>query len=188
MCVFVVKVVSFDRVCASVSSRRLRPSATAGREHRLFPQEAPGDGLHHLRQRELARGTHDALHARQDRVRSQPAARSIILMTDDFNFLLFLMDPVFTSVYLCFYFLFSPLRLSHQSVRPGDAEEEHRRGGGGLPGHAHHRVPRSLLHLRRPHQGRARQGNGSASQSLFFFFFFYYCLPHTRTPPPNRWS
>lgn len=47
---------------------RLWASAAAGGEHSLLPEEASRDGLHHLRQRGLARGSHDALHAGQDRV------------------------------------------------------------------------------------------------------------------------
>lgn len=43
------------------------------------------------------------------------------------------------------------LFLSRQSVREGDAEEEHRGGGRGFSCHAHHRVPGTLLHLSRPH-------------------------------------
>lgn len=49
--------------------------------------------------------------------------------------------------------------LSHQSVWQGDVEEEHRGGGRGLPRYAHHRVPGTLLHLSRPHERHAQQGN-----------------------------
>lgn len=39
-----------------------------GWKHSLFPQETAGDGIHHLWQQWLTCGTHDALHARQNRV------------------------------------------------------------------------------------------------------------------------
>lgn len=66
-CVFFLQIVS----CSCLFWSRFWPDPAAGPEHRLLPTETSGNGLHHLRERRLARRSHDALHARQDRVRLQ---------------------------------------------------------------------------------------------------------------------
>lgn len=56
---------------------RLSTSTAACTKHSLLPQEASTNGFHHLRQRRLPGRTHDALHARQDRVRPQTVRRNL---------------------------------------------------------------------------------------------------------------
>lgn len=65
-----VEVNSFHVCCLF----RFWPAPAAGREPRLLPTEASGNGLHHLRERRLSRCTHDALHARQDSVSLEPSS------------------------------------------------------------------------------------------------------------------
>lgn len=55
----------------------------------------------------------------------------------------------------------SEVAVDFQSVWPGDAEEEHRHSGRGLPGNTHHRVKGALLRFSCSYQRDARHGESN---------------------------